>query len=761
MKRNSTKAIVQCMFSIVAVMLIQITNAQIVYTDVNPDVTTSGTYNLDLNNDGTIDFVIAHTSKSVIGGKGNCKGQTGTNYYIRITPLNNNQVLDAGTNARKGAGTNARKMASSQTIDANATYWSNNIDQVMFSSEYSCAYYCFYGGCGYYFWPTNNGEWYPNGEDGFLGLRLISGGQTFYGWVRMNISSDWSVFTVKDYAYNGSASQAIFAGQSSTEYLEILSISNLPNYFCAGNNITLPYVMAGSFSSSNLIVAELSDVAGSFANPVVIGSIPSNYSGNINAVIPGLTPSGYGYRIRLRSSDPVRISYSVPLYSTVEGGLPIGSISTGGDTNLCNHDSVISVYMNAYHGNGSCYSYRWQRNGIDIPGATSDNYSTTVTGEYTCILTNGAGSVTSNTITVVSIPLAATIIASPENTVCGEIVSLYNTGARGSYQWKLDGNNISGATGSSYNPTVSGNYSCNVTNICGSSTSNTISVSISQPPMANAVITAMGPTVICSGTVMLNANAGSGLSYQWYDVNYPYSTYNPKIIPGATSSSYAASVTGVYIVMETNSAGCSSGSNYIVALIGNPHPDIYTSSSTVCQGSPVNLYAEPSGYVTPPGVSYSYQWIKDGVDISNATAQNYTAKKPGTYSVRVTLNSGGCSGTSAGAVITNGCNTGTTAAKSSNNYESVNPGLNDIKLQIYPNPVSSSATISFSLSDVSKVSLTLFDINGRLIKRLANMQFHNGSHQITLDTKELNSGIYLLRMQSSESIETRKIIVMK
>jgi hypothetical protein len=68
------------------------------------------------------------------------------------------------------------------------------------------------------------------------------------------------------------------------------------------------------------------------------------------------------------------------------------------------------------------------------------------------------------------------------------------------------------------------------------------------------------------------------------------------------------------------------------------------------------------------------------VDISNATAQNYTAKKPGTYSVRVTLNSGGCSGTSAGAVITNGCNTGTTAAKSSNNYESVNPGLNDIRL---------------------------------------------------------------------------------
>jgi hypothetical protein len=40
--------------------------AQIVYTDL-PDVTSSGTYNLDLNNDGTIDFVIQHTSSTVTG----------------------------------------------------------------------------------------------------------------------------------------------------------------------------------------------------------------------------------------------------------------------------------------------------------------------------------------------------------------------------------------------------------------------------------------------------------------------------------------------------------------------------------------------------------------------------------------------------------------------------------------------------------------------------------------------------------------------
>src|SRR5580765_740740 len=85
---------------ILSAVINQFVNAQIVYTDVNPDVTTSGTYNLDLNNDGTTDFVIKYTSKSVIG-TGNCKGQTATNQYIKVTPLHNNQVLDTETNARR------------------------------------------------------------------------------------------------------------------------------------------------------------------------------------------------------------------------------------------------------------------------------------------------------------------------------------------------------------------------------------------------------------------------------------------------------------------------------------------------------------------------------------------------------------------------------------------------------------------------------------------------------------------------------------
>jgi len=251
------------------------------------------------------------------------------------------------------------------------------------------------------------------------------------------------------------------------------------------------------------------------------------------------------------------------------------------------------------------------------------------------------------------------------------------------------------------------------------------------------------------------------LTYQWYDVSFPYSTYNPRIISGATSSSYAASVTGVYGVTETNNAGCTRESNYIISLIGNPQPVLYPSSDSVCQ-DPIDVYlsAEPSIYITPPDVTYSYQWIKDGADIPGATAQNYTAKNPGTYSARLTLNPGGCSGTTAGVVITN-CTTGATITNSSRSNKYQSSLFSEPTLNIVPNPVTSTAIISFSLQAAGKNSIKLYDVNGRLIKVLADREFDKGNYQIKLDTKDIHTGIYLLQLKTPGLVRTEKLIVIK
>jgi len=83
------------------------------------------------------------------------------------------------------------------------------------------------------------------------------------------------------------------------------------------------------------------------------------------------------------------------------------------------------------------------------------------------------------------------------------------------------------------------------------------------------------------------------------------------------------------------------------------------------------------------------------------------------------------------------------------------------KLDITPNPVYSTTTISFTLLQPEKVCLNLYDMSGRLINKLSERRFNGGTHQLILNTTKLNNGIYLLRLQSQSGVKSKKIIVVK
>jgi hypothetical protein len=59
---------------------------------------------------------------------------------------------------------------------------------------------------------ANNANW-AAGTTGYLGLRLVSGGNTFYGWARISYNSDQSL-TVYDFAYNNTPGTPIVAGDT-------------------------------------------------------------------------------------------------------------------------------------------------------------------------------------------------------------------------------------------------------------------------------------------------------------------------------------------------------------------------------------------------------------------------------------------------------------------------------------------------------------------------------------------------------------------
>ncbi|MCX6292530.1 MAG: T9SS type A sorting domain-containing protein [Bacteroidetes bacterium] len=157
--------------------------------------------------------------------------------------------------------------------------------------------------------------------------------------------------------------------------------------------------------------------------------------------------------------------------------LPTATITAGGSTTFC---SGSSVTLNANTGSG--WSYQWQLNGVNIAGATSSTYNTGVPGYYTCVVSNTCGNVTSNLIIVTTIPTSDTIGVVGSATICNGSAASLNAGDAGSggtYQWQLNGTDITGATGTSYAASVQGSYTCSITNSCGTFLSNAINIVVS------------------------------------------------------------------------------------------------------------------------------------------------------------------------------------------------------------------------------------------------------------------------------------------
>ncbi|MEJ2616958.1 MAG: T9SS type A sorting domain-containing protein [Ignavibacteriaceae bacterium] len=85
--------------------------------------------------------------------------------------------------------------------------------------------------------------------------------------------------------------------------------------------------------------------------------------------------------------------------------------------------------------------------------------------------------------------------------------------------------------------------------------------------------------------------------------------------------------------------------------------------------------------------------------------------------------------------------------------------------QNYPNPFNPQTTISFALPEAAIVNINLYDINGRVIRKLVNEKYQAGIYKVKFDGTNLASGIYFVhaRMLSSgkQLTFTKKIILLK
>jgi hypothetical protein len=215
-------------------------------------------------------------------------------------------------------------------------------------------------------------------------------------------------------------------------------------------------------------------------------------------------------------------------------------------------------------------TYQWRKNASNISGATSTSYTiaSVVTGDagtYDCVVTNSCGSDTSaGALLTVNSTASISGQPSPASACVGSpaAFSVTASGATG-FQWRKNGSNIGGATGSTYSiPSVSsgdaGSYDCLVSNSCGTVTSNAAALTVNTGPG------------ITSHPSPLSVNAGDPASFSVSATGSPAPTFQWRLngsnlsdggtISGATASTLNISSTvagdaGNYDVVLTNSCG--------------------------------------------------------------------------------------------------------------------------------------------------------------------------------------------------------------
>ena len=182
-------------------------------------------------------------------------------------------------------------------------------------------------------------------------------------------------------------------------------------------------------------------------------------------------------------------------------------------------------------------AFQWQLTGTNLPGATAaaltiNPVGTNNAGNYTLVITNAYGAITSSVaaLTVVFPPAITNQPASP--TVFGGSNAVFTVAASGNtplaYQWLKNGTNLANGTGiagattnvltlTAVTTNSSGNYTVIITNLYGAATSSVAGLTVVLPPVFT-VTTVTNRTLQCGSNVVNLAVTVSGttpLSYQW------------------------------------------------------------------------------------------------------------------------------------------------------------------------------------------------------------------------------------------------------
>ncbi len=343
----------------------------------------------------------------------------------------------------------------------------------------------------------------------------------------------------------------------------------------------------------------------------ISGATTSSYS--ISSVVTGDAGS-YTCRVYASSIDSVVSSVAVVTVNT----LPNISQDPVGASRCLGANMIFSGVAS-----GTGIGYQWQKlvgsSWTDISGATATSYTiaSLAAADFTSyrFIASGACAPPDTSASATLTQLNATVIttqptATPSSVCLGANFTL-SVGAQASnigYQWRRNGNAISGATASSLSITNAqstdfATYSVVISGDCGVVTSQNVIVSQIAPTVISAQPSSTTPQV-CLGqpfTITVGASAAN-ISYQWRKtgVAIASATNSSYSVAAATASDFAS-----YDVIVNGT--CGSVTSHSITIVQIPATVIGTeptASTTICQGAPFNISVGASG------ANLSYQWQK-------------------------------------------------------------------------------------------------------------------------------------------------------
>ncbi|MCZ8215296.1 MAG: DUF6443 domain-containing protein, partial [Cyclobacteriaceae bacterium] len=306
------------------------------------------------------------------------------------------------------------------------------------------------------------------------------------------------------------------------------------------------------------------------------------------------------------------------------------STASASPSSLCGSASVTLSASGAVGGE----SYRWYTTasgGSALPNNTPSVSTTTTYYVAKRIDATGCeGPRTPVTISVNAIPTTFTINGG--GTYCGSgTVTLSGSQTGVNYQLRKngidEGSVINGSgVGLSWPGKPTGTYTIvarNTNGSCATTMSSSAIINIDPATVAGTVGSSAEVYGTANGLLTLIGHTGSVLRWEknegsgWLTIANTTAT-NPYTNVSLTTQFRAVVKSGV----------CAEASSAPATLTLFPTPQINVNGSTYV------TYGVSSQLATSAAF-YSYQWKKDGVDISGATAQSLIVKEPGSYSVSV------------------------------------------------------------------------------------------------------------------------------